>query len=350
VLRLARLLGIAYLIALALAAPYLADALRTSPPKPPAFGSMDLASLWLPRAGRSLGLAWLARAAAAPREVSDGCRVGIPLLAVAVAVAIRHRRRRLVWLLTGMLVLITIAALGPQLNVGGRAEFLLPWHAIFSLPFVRSAYPTRLMLFAFLGLAVATAMWLARTAELSPPGGWRAAWPAAGRWSLGVLVVAFLALNASVPAVIRPHSTVPEFITSGQYHRYLRPGEIAMVVSSTGNAGMLWQADSGLSWRLAGGFINAGFNHRSDLPAPAAKLEWANPVRVAAFEAFVRTSHIGVIFVDARSAPSWVRIFPLLGLTGHKTGGVVVYPTDGCRTCRPVRWEQLVAAGIRATS
>jgi hypothetical protein len=333
VLKLAGLLGLAYLIGLALASPYLAGALSTAPPVAPRTGAMDLASLWLPRVGRNLGIGWLTSAEHHLPGVSSACSVGIPLLAVLLALAVRSWRSRLVWVLAGLLVVITVGALGPVMFLNGRPEITLPWHGLFGLPFVRNAYPTRLMLFAFLALAVVTALWLAGRTNLKGRSRWRMAWSLAGRWSLGVLVVAFVVLNASGPFLIGPQSTIPEFVTSGQYRGYLTPNEIVMVVSNTGNAGMLWQADTGYYWRLDGGFINEGFEHRSDLPRAAQVLQWPTPGRIDQFEQLIRTDHIGAIVVDAGHAPAWAGLLGIFGLTGHKTGGVVVYPTDDCQTC-----------------
>ena len=67
---------------------------------------------------------------------------------------------------------------------------------------------------------------------------------------------------------VRPSRTrtVPAFITAGTYRSHLKPGEIVVVVSNVGNAGMLWQADTDFYTRLAGGYINQAISQRSDLP------------------------------------------------------------------------------------
>ena len=123
----------------------------------------------------------------------------------------------------------------------------LPWARLWYLPFVRNAFPARLMLFAFLVLAVATALWLAKPAT---PMLW-------ARWSLAVLVIAGLVLGSS-PLVITRQTTVPAFVSAGQYRSQLAPGEIVVVVSTVGNAGMLWQAESGFYMRIAGGLHQQG--------------------------------------------------------------------------------------------
>jgi hypothetical protein len=348
-LQLTGLLGLSYLVALVLAAPYLADALSSSPPKAPKTRSMDLTSLVLPKPDHNLlGLDWLARAEAHIHHASTGCSVGIPLLALLVALAATRWRSRLTWFLVALFTVITAGALGPVVVVGGQPEFTVPWHGLFGLPIVRNAYPSRLMLFAFLILALATALFLAgaTTDRQSPGGRWSLTgwWSLAGRWSLGVLVVAFAALNAAGPWLVAPQTTVPAFVSRGTYQRDLAPDETVMVVSKVGNAGMLWQAESGDYWRLAGGFLNAGFEHRTDLPAPAQKLDKATPGRVHQVEDLIRSDHIGAILVDARHAPGWAGIFGIFGLTGHRAGGVIVYPTHGCQTCHEVTGAEIEAA------
>jgi hypothetical protein len=230
------------------------------------------------------------------------------------------------------------------------------------------------MLFAFLILAMATTLLLSGAKQQRKPGRWRARWPLARRWplagcwplarcwslagrwllagrwslawrwSLGALVVAFGALNVSGSFAVASRTTVPSFISSGDYHRLLTPGEIVMVVSRTGDAGMLWQAESGFDWRLAGGYIGEGFGRRSGLPVGTHNLESPGPRRIDGFETLIRTDHIGAILVDTRHPPPWTRILGIFGLTGHQGGGVVVYPTDGCRTCHQVTWPEIHAA------
>ncbi len=329
-LRLTRLSVVAYLIALVLAAPYLAYALTTTPPKPAKVTAMDLASLVVPRFGHTFGISWLASAAAGPRPVSAGCYVGIPLLVLVIVLAVTGWSSRIVRFLTGMLLIIIVASLGPVLYVEGHREGKLPWAPLFHLPLVKNSYPSRLMLFAFLALAVATALFLANPAR-------RVAWL---RWPLAVLVLAAIALNVSALPLVR-HTTVPAFISTGQYRQQLAPNEIVVVVSDVGNAGMLWQAESGFYMRVAGGFLNEGVSHKTDLPRPVENLSHATPTRVARFEAYLKADKIGAIVLDARYAPAWAGIFAKIGLTGHSVGGVVVYPVNGCRSCRSLDWAQL---------
>lgn len=324
-LRLARYLGYAYGIALLLALPYLAYALTVKEPMLRADTNMDLASLVIPRPSTVTSIPWLYRMSLEPTTVSAACYVGIPLLAVTVLLVTTGWSSRLVRFLAGMLAFVVLASLGPELQVAGGRIFSFPWAPLWHLPIVRNAYPSRLMLFAYLALAVMTALWLAR--------------PQAGRWlrvSLAVLVVAALVQDAN-PLDLYPTTTVPEFISAGYYKKHLSPGETVVVVSEVGNAGMLWQTETDFYMRLAGGYINQAITKGSDLPRPVQGLADASPASVAHFENYLRRARIGAILVDRKHSPRWVGIFWRIGLEGHYYGNVIVYTVDGCQSCRPLR-------------
>ncbi len=329
VLRLARSLTWAYAIAFLLALPYLGYALTVRAPVLRADASLDVVSLVVPRPDRTTGVSWLHHIALGPTEVSAAGYVGVPLLLVVVLLAATSWSSRLVRFLVCMLAFVLLASLGPALHFDGGQVFSFPWARLWQLPILRNAYPSRLMLFAYLLLAVLTALWLAA--------------PATRRWlrlALSALVIAALFENAAILDVA-PHSTVPAFIADGTYRSQLSPGENVVVVSEIGNAGMLWQADTGFYVRLAGGYINQAITRHTDLPPPVQRLSSATPARVLSFERFVRRAHIGAILLDGNHEPKWVGIFWRMGLKGHRVGSVVVYPVDGCRTCRELSWSQI---------
>ena len=332
VARLAKSIGLAYAIAVAAALPYLMYVLSARTPKLTAAGGLDLASLIIPRPDRTFGIAWLADAAHGPVRASEAGYVGLPLLLLVVLLAVTCWSSKMVRFLTWMLAFIVVAAFGSALTVEGRNVVSLPWGALWRLPILRNAYPSRLMVFAYLVLAVATALYLAGPAR-------RVAW---ARWSLAVLVIVFIALDT--PALsLAPRSTLPAFINSGQYQRQLSPGEIVTVVSEVGNAGMLWQAQSGFYMRVAGGYINQAITRGSDLPDPVQDLSSATPVIVTQFEQFVRADHVGAILLAVGHEPKWAGIFRRMGLHGYRAGNVIVYKTNGCRTCRSLQPTRVMA-------
>jgi hypothetical protein len=340
ILRLSRVLGLAYVLAAAAALPFVVYALSVKAPKLIAFTELDLASLVIPRPQRTFGIDWLALAAHGPVPPSEAGYVGVPLLLLVVLLAVTRWSSTMVRFLTCMLVFIIVAAIGPVLYIEGSHVARLPWAALWRLPILREAYPSRLMLFAYLLLAVATALYLAGPA--------RPASRAWARWSLAALVIAFIVLDT--PSVWVEHrSTVPAFISAGDYLRQLRPGEIVAVVSEVGNAGMLWQAESDFYMRIAGGYISQAITRRSDLPDQVQDLASASTADVGRFEQFVREDNVGAILLDTFHEPKWAGIFRRMGLDGHRSGNVIVYQTNGCKSCRLMHSAKLTAAQTNAT-
>jgi hypothetical protein len=73
-------------------------------------------------------------------------------------------------------------------------------------------------------------------------------------------------------------------------------------------------------------------------------LQWPTPGRIDQFEQLIRADHIGAIVLDAGHAPAWAGLLGIFGLTGHKVGGVIVYPTDGCQTCHGTTRAEIATA------
>ena len=330
VLRLAGLTAVGYVIALVAASPLVLSAFSSKAPKPIPFTAMDLASFVLPRQYVFPSTASAATATLGAHSPSGAGYIGVPLLILAVLLAVISWRNRLVRLLTCMLALIILASLGPVVYLQGRPEARLPWAALFDLPFVRNAWMSRLMIFAFLALAVATALWLSRPRSRST---WRKWLFPSLRWLLAALVIASVVIDV-FPVTRNQLAPAPVFITSGQYRSQISSREIVVVISAIPNAGLLWQAQSGYNIRLAGGFFNEGFGSTyTDEPLAVAGLERRNHALVAAFVAYIKRDKIGAILVDAGHEPGWAHLIPRVGLVGHLSGGVMVYPTDGCRAC-----------------
>jgi len=329
VIRLGKFIGLAYVIAIVLALPDIVYTLHSKSPRPVPVTSTDLASLVIPQPGRTFGITWLAHAAAFASGLNNlptASYVGIPLLVLVVLLAVTTWQSRLVRFVCCIVVIAIVASLGPVVYREGHPVATVPWSGLFHLPFARNALPVRLMVFAYLALAVATALWLAGPAK-------RVSW---ARWPLAMLVIVFIALDA-FPIKVKVHSEVPTFVSAGQYRRQLSPGEIVVVVSNDGNTGMLWSAETDYYLRISGGYINEGINKASDLPRPVEFVAYPTPYRVGTFEHYVKADHIGAILLDVTNTPvpQWATIvFPALGLVGHRVGGVVVYPTHGCDACR----------------
>jgi hypothetical protein len=313
--------GIAYVIALVLAAPYLKYALSHQPPgfsSRPESASLKLASLVVPWQSQTFGIGWLARAAAPLAGPDLDGYVSIPLLAIAVALCVVAWRRRMTRFLIVIVVLMILGALGPTLHIDAwSAVGKLPWGRVWSLPIARSAYPVRLMVFVFLALAVMTALWLA-----GPSKRWWA------RWLLGVLAAAAIVANTP-PLALQDQSGFPAFITTGEYRQYLSPGETVVALSQRGNVGLLWQAQTNFYTRLAGGFINKAITEYGGVPEPVAELSLGGltPPNVQRFRSYIASAKVGAILVEQHEAGSWPGILAQIGLHGQAVGGVIVYKT-----------------------
>jgi hypothetical protein len=334
VARLAALTATAYAGALVLASPYLAYALQRYPKEltrqQPAY-SLRLARLIVPAPGQLFGIRPLDAYSGGlgPYAVDD--YVGLPLLAVLLLLAVFTWKSRVTRLLALMFAVVVALAAGPDLIIFDRPAFALPWGGLWSLPIARSAEPLRLIIFGFLILAIALALWL------TAPAASRLA--QAARWGLAVLAMATILADlpmfpsATVPppkgqvaaAAMRPVGALPAFITGGLYRRYLKPGEIVVVVSQRGNAGMLFQADTGFYFRIAGGYINMSLSQQD--PPPVAALTHLTRDTVRQFQDYVRAAGVGAILVEQAWAKPWMSAFSRMGMHGTSAGGVTVYPT-----------------------
>src|SRR5262249_35899283 len=157
--------GLAYVLAIAAASPYLIYALRHSPPRftkvQPAF-SLNLEDL-----------------------VNPGS--GIVLLAIALALAVLAWSSRLTRLLVVMFVLIVAAAIGPVAMAGTRRLGSGRWDGLGSVPPARSSAPSRLMILAYLVLAIIFPVLLAMPA--------RSRLLLASGWMLGLAAVGLIIAN-----------------------------------------------------------------------------------------------------------------------------------------------------------
>jgi hypothetical protein len=319
VARLAALTAVAYAGALVLASPYLVYALQRYPSEltrqQPAY-SLRLARLIVPTPDRLFGLRPLAAYSSGLGPYAVDVYVGLPLLTVLLLLAVVTWKSGLTRLLVVMFVVVVALAAGPDLIITARPVFALPWGGLWSLPIARSAEPLRFIIFGFLILAVALS----------------------ARWAVGTLAVAAVLADlpgfnpavASLPgervpaAAARPLGALPAFITSGLYRQYLKPGEIVVVVSRRGNAGMLFQADSGFYFRLAGGYVNMSLSQ--DDPPPVTALTDPTRGAVTQFQDYIHQARVGAILIEQAWAQPWMSVFSRIGMHGTSAGGVTVYP------------------------
>lgn len=165
------------------------------------------------------------------------------LVFIAAAFAYSHRRDFSGALLAGWLLIICVASMGVVLHVDGQKMLPLPWALVSHLPLIDKALPARFTLFAFLDLAVIAALWLSD----APP-------HSIFRPAVILATILLMLPNLDARAWVNPVD-LPVFFSSGLYRQYLREGELVLLLPTEGNDSMLWQAASGMYFRMADGYV-----------------------------------------------------------------------------------------------
>ena len=336
-LKLAGLTAIAYAAALVVALPYLLYAMRHYEAllvRRNDSYSLYMDRLILPSSDKLLGFRPLVAVSNHLGRGSIEDYIGIPLILVLVALVAFSWRSRLAWLLLIGFVCVIALAAGPNLVLKNKAALALPWGGLWNLPFARSAEPSRFIVFAYLILALALALWLAKPTK--------SLLVMAARWGLGLLAVAALFAdlptsyqavdpvpsNYHAPATMRPTTLLPAFIADGLYRQYLRPGETVVFITHRGNAAMLFQAATNFYFRIDGGYINASLTPIDATPYQVEAINDPSPFHIARFKNYVKSAQIGAIIVDRAWAEPWMLTnYGKAGLHGTSVGGVIIYPT-----------------------
>ena len=315
-------LATSYLIVLTMVSPYLyyffQPGFPRSPVNSPAAYSADLLNFVIPTPANAIGT--LGPLAAISRQfpgamVETGACLGLPLIVIAV-IFIRSRWAEMrTRLLAYFLLIVSAASLGPRLHVGGATLFGLPWKMIQHLPLINNALPGRFPMYAFLALAIIAALWLAsdsvsRVAKFS-----------------GIAALAlFLAPNPSVRFWIAP-ADLPAFFANGLFRQYLAPGETVVILPyGAGGPSMLWQAESAMYFRMAGGWTSIMPREFQSWPAVNAMLYRSYiPGFAGQLKAFLAHHEAAAVIVADRERSRWDPILAPLGLKPIEAGGVAIY-------------------------
>ena len=241
--------ALSYAIVLAALSPllYYMVALGYEPgaPHPPLLYSNDLLNLVIPTSTMELGRAVSLRAVTQHFLgfiFEAGGYIGIPLMLVAVAFARRNWSEGWARSLVLVLIVAVVLSLGPFLVVGGRPIIPLPGLVVGALPLIGKALPARLMLYAFLALAIIIALWLGSGDT-----------PRWVRVLAALVVVASMLPNLSA-SFWTSAIDVPPFFREGLYTRYLSPEDTVVVLpyGINGNS-MMWQLESRWYFQDGGG-------------------------------------------------------------------------------------------------
>ncbi len=265
-------IGVAYAIAAILISPYLYYMFGFGHPSESVFDptllGADLVSFLIPTSINEVGrpaLFGVVSRTYMATLTEVGSYLAWPLIAITALFAKARFREPVGRILIDLLVIVCLLALGARVVIAGHPTLAAPWTLVLEVPLMNKVVPIRLMVYAFLALAIIVAMWLA-SSDTRP----------ALRWGLGLALVPFMLPNLSARYWKVPF-TVPPFFSTGLYRQYLSPGENVMVLPNPiYGDGIQWQIASGMYFRLAGGYIGI---------SPLAPPEYARwPIMAALYE------------------------------------------------------------------
>jgi hypothetical protein len=286
--RMAPGLALALVVCLLVISPLIYEMLRTYGEEKqnfvsPAAVSTDLVSLVIPTPLYALGGDFFSRLTArfGGNYSEDGGYFGILLLLLIAWVVYRHRDVRVIAVAAWVALGAAVLSLGPVVHVLGAEFFPGPWAIFYKLPLIAAALPARLMMYAWLAVAMLLAVWLALPGR------------AAARYGALLACLLFLVPDR---AYVRSwtHVNVPAVFTT------LPQGSRIMVLPYQGYE-MAYQYESGMNFKLAGqGYLGIG------VPAPFSKwplfpalyknhLAAIDPVE---FNVFLRTYGVDAVVVD----------------------------------------------------
>ena len=341
ILRLARCLGIAFVIAGLIVLPYVYYTYIGLHDVPPALWdpedfSVDLANYVVPTT-----LTWFGGSLFAPLSArftgnlgEQGAYLGLPVLCLAAAAAIMARRSVGGKILIMSGIVVVVASLGPALHLMGHVHGArvsrLPWALIGRLPFLRYALPARTVVHVTLIVSLAVALWLSNAS--------------ASRRVKSIL--AFVSVVFLVPAIGSPQFQakidIPPFFANHTYRQYLRPGDTALLVPCNDvGKGLLWQAMSDMYFRWACGYAvfyppDPGLGNTrpigpgrdiEDWPLLASLLQSGTPYPGYGpmLQQFVAAHQVRFVIAEGVDRSRWQAFLgPVLG-PGVEVGGITLY-------------------------
>jgi hypothetical protein len=268
---------------------------------------------------------------AGPATVLDSSvYVGIPMLILAAAVTVWMRRSAVVVTAAVTVLCTLVLALGGHIVLFGH-RFPLPWRVAEHLPILDNVLPVRLMVAAYLALAVMLALFVDRVLKASP------------RWRWAGLGAAAAALVPLIPVLPFPSAQfpVPAYFTDGSARKL--PSSGSVLITPYGSPWPeLWQAVAGLPFKTQLGevFTPGPSGHVYNAPLDALGQELTalgdlnkpapsslSPSVRAAYLAELRADDVTTVIVGPSPGAAQVErlMTELLGSPGDSTGGVTVW-------------------------
>ena len=249
--------------------------------------------------------------------VEAGAYFGVPLLLALVVAAWQLRRRLVTWLAVAVLIASVVLSMGAHLWIGHHQTIPLPWRLVTGQPLFRAITPDRMIVYAWLALAVLVAVWLTLPGRI-----------AAGlRWSLVALgVVAILADGSSGNYNGRPDQ--PELFRTSAYKRVLpHHGEVLILPYGAYGYSMLWQGLAHFWFPMPEGYLlGLPPAFAADPLAVAVANSATTPISATTLRAFIIKYRVQTVIVDPPLAGTWPQLLSQIGLKGRMIDGALVYP------------------------
>lgn len=314
-------IALAYGVCALLVSPLLYYALKGGEPRvvnPPEVCSTDLLNFVIPTEITYLGSGVL-------RTIADrinpelwysekGGYLG-PLTLVVLFFGWQHRREPLVRLVMLLVIAISICSLGPRLHIAGKSYFPLPWALTQKIPLIDQALPIRFTVYLWLLVGIVTSCALSIDIRSG-----------IARGGLALIITLFLVPNVSYFRTQITQVDTPLLFSSGQFRSYI-PRDATLLILPFGLFGnsMLWQAESGMYFKMAGGYISG--------VTPPEYLRWfsvkqlssGKPTRLAPDIVSFLVTHNVYAIVVASQLSDWRSALSSLGVEPLEVGNVLFY-------------------------
>jgi hypothetical protein len=217
----------------------------SGPAQPPDVYVEDLAALLIPGGSQAIQVSWsnLYLLFSGATVETSGYFGPLLIAALAIIAVTGWRFLRVRWA-TLMTLTLVLLALGPQVHFKGRLTGIpLPWAVLQHVPFLESLLPNRLMIVAFLPVALLLAVAVDSLRSIQ------------SRWvavvsGVGLIVVAVTLLPA--PFKAQPVYG-PKFFTSAAVNEIPAGSPTLILPMSQVELAMIWQAESGMRFRILTG-------------------------------------------------------------------------------------------------
>jgi len=320
-------LAIAYAATAVIIGPYVYVMFAFGAPRGPIWSpeaySADLLNFIVPAPTNQLGATPVIDRLAAPfctysiGEVN--AYVGLPLVILTAVYAWRHWREPTGKLLVDSLAVICVMAMGPLLHFRGEVLCGMPGKILPLIPALGKALPARLMLYAFLALAIIVSLWFAN--DLSSH---------AARIAFAAAIVIFTIPNKTASYWAHRDDS-PAFFTGAQYQNLGRGENVLVLPFGIRGNSMLWQAETRMFFRMTDGYTG---------PLPQEFRNWPvvesflNPIylpdRGAQLTAFMARHRVSIIIVadSDPDAQAWHTLASSCCTAIFTGGGVTIYRAD----------------------